>query len=127
LANDNGVCPVSEEYVLDNLLLSGLYYEPSRLFIPQEVLDKSVLLESTTPEPVVAPEPEAEPEVTTDSDISEENRQQILTDLESRFPGISKHLQNISLQKHDEEIYLYDPELKEWGTEGLNMSVESFI
>jgi hypothetical protein len=97
------------------------------LFIPQEVLDKSVLLESTTPEPVVAPEPEAEPEVTTDSDISEENRQQILTDLESRFPGISKHLQNISLQKHDEEIYLYDPELKEWGTEGLNMSVESFI
>jgi hypothetical protein len=127
LANDNGVCPVSEEYVLDNLVLSGLYYEPSRLFIPQEVLDKSVLLESTTPEPVVAPEPEAEPEVTTDSDISEENRQQILTDLESRFPGISKHLQNISLQKHDEEIYLYDPELKEWGTEGLNMSVESFI
>ena len=62
MANDNGVCPVSEEYVLDNLLLSDLYYEPARLFVPQEVLDKSVLLESTTPEPVVAPEPESEPE-----------------------------------------------------------------
>jgi hypothetical protein len=52
--NANGVCAVSPTHVLENLGLENVYYEPAKLFIPQEVLDNA---EITTPETTPAPAP----------------------------------------------------------------------
>jgi hypothetical protein len=52
--NTHGVCAVSPTHVLENLGLENVYYEPAKLFIPQEVLDNA---EITTPETTPAPAP----------------------------------------------------------------------
>jgi hypothetical protein len=56
--NTNGVCTVSPAHVLDNLGLENLYYEPAKLFIPQEVLDNAEII---TPDTTPAPAPAAAP------------------------------------------------------------------
>lgn len=53
--NANGVCAVSPTHVLENLGLENVYYEPAKLFIPQEVLDNAEITPETTPAPAPAP------------------------------------------------------------------------